>query len=251
MKTTPFFSIVIPAHNECSSIEETVRAVLQQSYKDFEVIIVDNLSTDTTVSLVEAIALTDTRVRIVSCLVKGILHARDAGYRVAKGDIIVQLDANAFPRSREWLTRAARYFVNQSIVAIAGPYDFYDARWTFRWGALASLRLVFPLLNWFVQVTHRGGFFIGGNAFIRKSALDMIGGYPVTKTEFWFEDIITACDVAHIGWIATKYDLVVAKSARRYIQHGYGATQREYNKGTLAVLFRRPFPEMSKASDMR
>lgn len=246
-----FFSIVIPAHNESASIGQTVRAVLRQSYRDFEVIVVDNLSTDDTVAQVQALAAADTRVRVISCPTKGILYARDAGYRAAQGDIIVQLDANAFPRSTTWLTRAAHYFENQSVVAIAGPYDLYDARWTFRWGALLSIRIGFPLLNWFVQKTHRGGFFIGGNAFVRKSALDAIGGYPVTKTEFWFEDIITACAIAKHGWIATKYDLVVAKSARRYIQHGYRRTQREYNKGTLAVLLRRPFPEMSKASDTR
>lgn len=251
MKSSLFFSIVIPAHNESASIEQTLHAVLEQSYTQFEIIVVDNVSTDTTVSLVEAIAGVDGRVRVVSCMRKGILYARDAGYRAASGDIIVQLDANAFPRNKDWLARAAHYFEYQDIVAIAGPYDFYDARWTFRWGALASLRIIFPVLNWFVQKTHRGGFFIGGNAFLRKNVLDAIGGYPVTKTEFWFEDIITACAIAPHGWIATKYDLVVAKSARRYIQHGYRCTQNEYNKGTLAVLLRRPFPHMSRASDLR
>lgn len=242
MITSPFFSIVIPAHNESTSIEQTVRAVLRQSYAHFEIIVVDNMSTDTTVALVEAIAQTDDRVHIVSCLHKGVLHARDTGYRKAQGDIIVQLDANAFPRNTMWLARAAHYFENQKVVAIAGAYDFYDAKLSFRIMSSITMKYVFPLLNWFVQTTHRGGLLIGGNCFIRKSVLDGIGGYPVDATEFWFDDLITACVVAPHGWIVTTYSVIVAKSARRYKKHGYWNTQHEYNKGTKAVLLRKPFP---------
>lgn len=251
MKSSPYFSIVIPAHNESASIEQTLNAVLKQEYPHFEVIVVDNLSTDNTIALVESIAATDIRVHVVQCPIKGVLHARDAGYRAAKGDIIVQLDANAFPLDKEWLFRAVRHFDNNNVVAIAGSYYFYDAKVSFRIMSAFTMRFIFPLLNWFVQKTHRGGLLIGGNCFIRKSALDTINGYPVDATEFWFDDLITGCAVAPYGWIVTPYTIRVAKSARRYIKHGYRKTQHDYNKGTLAVLLRKPFPSMEKATDLR
>jgi glycosyltransferase involved in cell wall biosynthesis len=243
MRHNTFFSIVIPAHNEEKTISTTLQAIAAQTYTNFEVIVVDNLSTDTTAQIVEQFTKTDRRVRLISCNTKGILYARDAGYRTATGDIIVQLDANAYPKNNDWLVCANKHFLDERIIALAGTYDFYDAVWMFRLSAIVTQWIIFPILNWFVQKTKRGGLLIGGNAFIRTSVLYAIDGYPVTTTLFWFEDLITACAIVQYGWIATVGDIVVKKSARRYIKHGYIKTQRSYNKGTQAVLFKKPFPK--------
>ena len=51
MSEFPFFSIIIPTYNRAAFIEETIKSVLEQTYPHYEIIVVDNCSTDNTASL--------------------------------------------------------------------------------------------------------------------------------------------------------------------------------------------------------
>ncbi|WP_299230651.1 glycosyltransferase family 2 protein [uncultured Halomonas sp.] len=86
------FSVVIPLYNKELSINETVQSVLCQSYQLFEVIIVNDGSTDNSVSVVEGIE--DDRVRIVHQDNQGVSTARNIGIKEAKYDWIAFLDAD-------------------------------------------------------------------------------------------------------------------------------------------------------------
>ncbi|MEN2281299.1 glycosyltransferase family A protein [Algoriphagus sp. SE2] len=87
------FSIVIPLYNRANYISKAIKSVLNQSYQDFELIIVDDASTDESLQIVKAI--NDRRVRVVSLTENGgNAKARNAGWRVAKGEWIVYLDSD-------------------------------------------------------------------------------------------------------------------------------------------------------------
>lgn len=235
------FSIIIPALNEAHWIDRTLAAVLQQDYEAFEVIVVNNNSTDDTEAIVRQFAEKDRRIALISCPTPGILHARNAGWRAASGDVIVQLDADNIP-GMHWLSRADRHFRNdQKIVAMGGPYEYYDAPWIFHYGSLVVQWLTLPIGNWYVQKRKFGAFMIGGNAFIKKWVLDDMGGYDTAHT-FYSEDLVTAREVAKRGWVGFYFDLKVKSSARRHKTLGYHKVQSQYNRGTRAVLLGQPIP---------
>jgi glycosyltransferase involved in cell wall biosynthesis len=238
------FSIVIPALNEARWIDATMIAVLQQTYQDFEVIVVDNNSTDATAEKVQHYVQKDSRVRLISCTTPGILHARNAGLHAATGDVIVQLDADNIPAA-QWLERAHRHFMREHIVALGGPYEYYDAPWLFHYGSLVVQWLTLPLGNWYVQKRKFGAFLIGGNAFIKKWVLEDMGGYDIGHT-FYSEDLVTAREVAKRGKVAFRLDMVIKSSARRHNTLGYKAVQGQYNRGTRAVLLGQPIPRQAE-----
>lgn len=234
------FSIIIPAYNEAELIAHTLEAVLIQSYADFEVVVVDNNSSDTTAAIVRSYAEKDQRIRLVPCPQQGLLHARNCGLAAATGDIIVQLDADNIPPT-QWLANAERHLRDPSIIAVVGPYDYYDASAWFRYSALLTQYIVLSVGNWYTQKRKFGALMLGGNAFIRKSALEAVGGYDTTHT-FYNEDLVTARAIAAIGQLKFYRDLVVRSSARRHKEVGYMKLQKRYNKGTLAVLQGRKIP---------
>lgn len=93
---TANISVVIPLFNKESSIKKTITSVLDQSYPYFELIVVNDGSTDN--SLQEASNFTDPRIRIISQTNKGECAARNRGIYDAKYDLIAFLDADD-----EWL----------------------------------------------------------------------------------------------------------------------------------------------------
>src|SRR5256885_14948309 len=87
----PAVSVVIPAHNAAPWLGDTVRSVLAQTYRDFEVIVVNDGSTDSTGTVTASFGQ---RIRCVEQPNQGLPAARNTGIRHARGDWIAFLDAD-------------------------------------------------------------------------------------------------------------------------------------------------------------
>ena len=96
-------SVVIPLYNKEASIAQSLKSVLSQEYDDFEVVIVDDGSTDGSVGVVEAI--NNPRIRLIKQENGGPSKARNTGVKNAKGEWILFLDADD-----EFLPGALEYF---------------------------------------------------------------------------------------------------------------------------------------------
>lgn len=86
----PTFSIIVPAHNEENYLRETLHSIKQQTYQNFETIVVANGCTDKT----EEIAKKRANIRVLSLPKANVSVARNAGALNAKGDILLFLDAD-------------------------------------------------------------------------------------------------------------------------------------------------------------
>lgn len=86
------FSVIIPLYNKGESILKTIDTVLNQNFKNFELIIVDDGSTDDGLARVRTI--NDGRLKVIHQNNKGVSSARNAGIRAAKFDWIALLDAD-------------------------------------------------------------------------------------------------------------------------------------------------------------
>ena len=87
-------SIIIPVYNVRQWLEETVNSVLNQTFRDFELILVDDGATDGSGELCDAFALADSRVRVIHQENAGVSAARNAGLDAAKGEFIGWVDSD-------------------------------------------------------------------------------------------------------------------------------------------------------------
>ena len=227
-------SIVIPAYNEEKWIGTALDATILQTYPDYEIIVVDNASIDKTSEIVKKYTEKDVRIKLVSEKRKGLLFAREAGRLAASGEIIVQLDADCRPHVK-WLEIGMSLFKNDDVVAATGPYHYYDADKTFNTITALGQEYIFAPTHKMIRVLGYGGFLTGGNAFIRASALEKIGGYD-TSIDFYSEDTDTGFKLSKIGKVIYRSKLAVDSSARRFKAFGFKDLGTKYGKAFLSVL---------------
>lgn len=89
-------SFVLPVYNVMPYLERCVQSLLCQTYKDFEVILVDDGSPDDSGKLCDELALRDNRVRVIHQENKGLSGARNTGIDDAKGDYIIFVDSDDY-----------------------------------------------------------------------------------------------------------------------------------------------------------
>lgn len=115
---------MIPCYNEEAYISNTLRSLLAQTYKDYEVVVVDNNCTDATTSIAR-----EHGARVIREMTPGVCAARQAGTEAARGEIVVSTDADT-RFSPDWLLRIVESFdKNPSQVAVGGPCQYYDGPW--------------------------------------------------------------------------------------------------------------------------
>jgi len=93
-KEPPLFSIIMPLYNHMAYVEEAVRSVLAQTYPDWELIIVNDGSTDGSEKVAERIAANDGRIRLLHQANAGCSVARITGLRRATGNWLAYLDSD-------------------------------------------------------------------------------------------------------------------------------------------------------------
>lgn len=87
-------SIIVPAYNAEKSIERCVRSVLRQDFNDFELIVVDDGSLDSTAAIVQHLATDDSRIILIRQENAGTISSRATGIRRANGTWLYFLDAD-------------------------------------------------------------------------------------------------------------------------------------------------------------
>lgn len=93
MKSPPLISVVLPVYNVAPYIKEAIDSILNQTIQDFEILVIDDCSTDNTLSVIEAIK--DTRIRIIKKLKnKGLIDSLNMGFCQAKGNYIARMDGD-------------------------------------------------------------------------------------------------------------------------------------------------------------
>lgn len=116
----PYFSVVIPAYNAENHIKRTLASVLQQSFSDFEIVVVNDGSTDNTTAVIKECA--DKRISIIEIENSGVSIARNTGIRHAKGKYIAFLDADDIWHP-DRLQRAHAYFEsNKDVLWYTSPF---------------------------------------------------------------------------------------------------------------------------------
>jgi glycosyltransferase involved in cell wall biosynthesis len=178
------------------------------------------------------------QVRVVDEPRKGLVIARETGRLAATGDVLVYVDADC-RAPLEWLARIEQRFARDpDLIALSGPYRYYDWDW---WGRLLIRAYDFtlaPATQLLAKYLLRiGTIFYGGNFAVRREALDAIGGFDTT-IEFHGEDTNVGRRLFTVGNVVLAYDCYLHTSARRYIAMGRGAVFRLYVRNFTSELLR-------------
>jgi teichuronic acid biosynthesis glycosyltransferase TuaG len=120
------FSVVIPAYNAEMYITQTLNSVLGQSYSNFEVLVVDDCSTDRTRELIEGFTKRDSRVRLIVCSERsgGPATPRNLGLRASRCDYVALLDADDIWTESKLQNDADFLSVNRADILFSGAYYF-------------------------------------------------------------------------------------------------------------------------------
>lgn len=89
-----FFSVVIPLYNKAEHIENTIKSVLNQTFTDYEIIVINDESTDNSEAIV--LGINDKRIQIYNQKNQGVSVARNLGIEKSNGKLIAFLDADDY-----------------------------------------------------------------------------------------------------------------------------------------------------------
>lgn len=223
-------SIVIPAYNAAATIGGTLTALLRQAQppSPFEIIVVDNGSSDETAAVVKRFAA----VRLLEEPKRGPSAARNRGLQAAAHEIVMHLDADTVP-TRLWLSKLAAPFADPAVVIAAGqtlifspctPVERYIAGAGLYETERAISRAPFP-------------FVPSLNMAVRRAAALAVGG--------WAEELMTAEDVDFSHRILKKYPAEIAYAPEAVLFHRVRATPeqlatlaRTYGQGVARMYLR-------------
>ncbi len=210
MKENIKISVIIPAYNEEKYILVCLKSLAQQTFRNFEVIIVDNGSTDKTLSLVKNFRQIR-KLKIIQEKSKCIGKIRQVGFEKAQGEILVSTDADAkFPKN--WLANINDYLKNHpETVAVGGPYSFFDEG-----SPIRILRKIITPFFLFLDNLLSGWkhHFAACNFAVRRDAFFKIGGFHKNLT--FGEDIDLSFRLRKIGKVDFVDSIFILTSARRY-----------------------------------
>lgn len=127
------FSVILPVYKVEKYLHECVDSVLNQSYNDFEVILVDDGSPDACPQICDEYAAKDNRIHVIHQKNAGIACARNAGIAAAKGDYVICIDSDDYLIDNNVLSSIAEKTENNSDVVMFGYKKFFESDGS--WGA--------------------------------------------------------------------------------------------------------------------
>ena len=116
---SPTVSVIIPAYNEEKVITQTIQSLLASLYSSFDIVVVDDGSTDKTLQRVQQEFAGNTRVRAFTIANGGKAHALNYGITQTQADIVVTLDADTV-FSPDTMSKLVRHFIDPQVGAVAG-----------------------------------------------------------------------------------------------------------------------------------
>jgi hypothetical protein len=201
----PTISVVMPVHNGDRFLQEAVESVLAQSYRDFELIVVDDGSTDGTAGILAAAQARDPRVRVWRMPQNsGITEALNQGCRLARGPFIARMDADDVSLPSRFVTQL-EYLRSHPAVGVVGAWvQIIDDQG--RAGAVKRYPCDPALVGWslvfFNSLAHP-------TVMMRREALDMeavySARYPRAEDYALFTRLSRSTQLANVPAVLLRY----------------------------------------------
>ncbi|WP_164888480.1 glycosyltransferase family A protein [Methanosarcina sp. MSH10X1] len=197
------FSVVIPLYNKEPHVKRALKSVISQTIQDFEIVVVNDGSTDKSADIVKSFS--DARIRLINQKNAGVSAARNRGINETKSELIAFLDADDewMPDYLETILRLREKYPEAGLYATSLKTEFID---NVLIDKDEKLRELIPdeglILNYFKvnlkDISHKDIFYTSSVTVPKKIFLE-IGGF---QTGFWWGE-----DIDMWGRIALKYSV--------------------------------------------
>jgi len=232
-------SVLIPARNEEANIDSALRSILRSDYMDFEVIVLDDGSTDRTAEIVRKFAASDTRVRLEAAapLLRDWCGKNFACHQLAalaKHPLLVFMDADVCVSRPDSLARLAR-FADQSGAALVSGVPREKTRGLTEKPIIPLIHFVLlgflPLERMRKSTDPRFAAACGQILAVRREAYDRIGGHTTIANRIHDAVALTRTFRAH-GFATDLFDATDTFHCRMYrraseVWHGFAKNARE------------------------
>jgi glycosyltransferase involved in cell wall biosynthesis len=205
----PAVSVVMSAYNNVNYVTAAVKSILQQSFRDFEFIIIDDGSTDGTGDLLRRHAESDSRIRLVQRENKGLTVSLNEGLAMARAPLVARMDSDDIAGKERFEKQVAFFAAHPDVVALGTRIETIDP-----YGS--------PLDKYEHKLDHdaidaelirgSGWALVHPTVMMRADALKRLGGYRAEWNNS--EDLDLFLRLAEIGRVANLPDVML-----QYRQH--------------------------------
>jgi glycosyltransferase involved in cell wall biosynthesis len=122
----PLVSVIIPVYNAGKYIESCVLSVIQQNYRNFEIVLVNDGSTDSSMHLCRVLSQKDERIKIINKENTGVSDSRNRGLDISQGEYVIFLDADDYWCDDTFLEKMVHVAVHNNLDIVRGEYKAVD-----------------------------------------------------------------------------------------------------------------------------
>jgi len=235
-KTAPFFSIVTPSLNEHIAIPKLLEALKNQTFTDFEIVIVDGFSKDGTQEAAEKFASFFNTGRagfkFKSSKKETVAAQRNVGVQLTRGEYLVFFDADVL---------IPPDFLQDIYDNIQQTHAELLTTWCVPDSPDPLNNVLSNMMNWFIMAARNSKkpLIPGFNIIMKKSTFEKVGGFD--DTVILGEDHDLAQKAAKIGVHVTYLRRpILTYSVRRFKSEGYMSVIKKYIRSTLYIWFKGP-----------
>lgn len=240
MTAAPLLSVLIPAYNAQPYIGQALQSVLSQSFADFEIVVVDDASTDATAEIASSVG--DSRLRLFRNPKNlGVVGARNRGLAECRGQFIANLDADDYCLPHRF-ERQVRFLCKNPNTLMVGASGYILA------GQKLSSSALRPepdpiVLRWLFHVTNPIG---NSSMMFHRGAAEKLGSFLREDLKY-AEDFDFSHRLLVLGPIAMLADPLVVY---RRVEHGVSRRNSDMvTKRVAAVLSRQYREALGTAAD--
>lgn len=221
MSATPLISVLMPVYNAQRYVAMAVESILQQTFRDFEFLIVDDGSTDRSLKILQRYAAQDIRIRLISRPNTGYVTALNQMLELAQGELVARMDADDVALPDRFANQVAFLQQHPKVVCVGGAQDWIDAAGRFLLHhpeAEGNEEIQQLALTGQTPINHP-------SAMMRRSALQQVSGYdealhPAEDLDLWLK-------LGEIGELANLKTTVL-----QYRQHDRSVSERLQDQQT-------------------
>ena len=218
----PLVSIVIPTYNHAKFISKALKSVIDQTYKNWEAIIIDNESVDETCKLINN--FNDPRIKYFKITNEGVIaKSRNLGIKEAKGDWVAFLDSDDWWTKDKLEVCFSKICKNTDFIYHAHEY-VNKSKFFFKKKIIRGRQLKKPILNdLLIGTITKGSQISNSSVIVRKNTLIKIGGLNENKILVGSDDYDTWLRIAQI----TDQFLYVNKKLSYYLVHDANTSSKD------------------------
>ncbi len=198
---SPRVSVLMPVYNSCRFVEEASASILHQTFRDFELVVLDDGSTDGSADRVRALAAQDARIRLVVRENRGLIDTRNELLSLARGELVAWMDSDDVSLPDRLSLQVSRMESEPRLVCLGGAVLEIDPE-----GEPIG-RVDYPTSNdEIAEGMRRGGAMRFAATMMRREAATGIGGFRQPFTVY--EDLDFLLRLMEIGPFANLPDVL-------------------------------------------